>query len=205
MTTRAAPAQRQPEMIEGQPHLHQQSHEIQTENQVRSLPLGMPEETVEQSITMLNQLLVDSTALYHLYKKHHWQVAGPTFYALHQLFDKHAREILASIDLLGERIQILGGVSTGMPSDVVERTHIERPPGGIEGTPAILARIVQAHSTILLTLRQGIELTERNKDYGTNDLCISDLLRMHEMQIWFVSQHLIDTPLMGTGKKRGAS
>jgi len=205
MTTRAAPAQKQPDMIEGQPHLQQQSHEIQAENQVRSLPLGMPEETVGQSIIILNQLLVDSTTLYHLYKKHHWQVAGPTFYALHQLFDKHAREILASIDLIGERIQILGGVSAGMPSDVAERTHIERPPAGIEGTPAMLARTVHAHTTILLAIREGIEVTVRNKDHGTNDLFVSDLLRMHEMQIWFVSQHLIDTPLMGAGKRRGAS
>jgi starvation-inducible DNA-binding protein len=203
MTTRAAPTQRQFEMIEGQPHLQQQSHEIQAENQVRSLPLGMSAETVGQSITILNQLLADSTTLYHLYKKHHWQVAGPTFYALHQLFDKHAREILASIDLIGERTQILGGVSVGMPFDVVERTHIERPPTGIEDVPVMLARTVHAHTTILLTIREGIEVTERNKDYSTNDLLLSDLLRMHEMQIWFVSQHLIDTPLMGTDQRHG--
>jgi starvation-inducible DNA-binding protein len=192
-------------MIEGQPHLQQQSREIQAENQMRSLPLGMPEETAGQSVTMLNQLLADSTALYHLYKKHHWQVAGPTFYELHRLFDKHAGEVLAAIDLIAERIQILGGVSAGMPSDVVERTHIERPPTGIESIPAMLARTVHAHTTMLLTIREGIELTERNKDYGTNDLLLSDLLRMHEMQIWFVSQHLIETPLMGTAKRHGES
>jgi starvation-inducible DNA-binding protein len=146
---------------------------------------------------MLNQVLADSIALYNLYKKHHWQIAGPTFYELHLLFDKHAEEIVASIDLVGERIQILGGVSAGMPFDVVERTKIERPPGGVESIPAILARTVNAHTLIIRTLREGIELTERNKDYGTNDLLISDLLRMHEMHSWFVSQHLIETPLMG--------
>jgi starvation-inducible DNA-binding protein len=201
MTTRAAPTHRQSETIEGQPHLQQRSREIQAENQIRVLPLGICEEAVGQSVTLLNQVLADSIAMYNLYKKHHWQVAGPTFYALHRLFDKHAEEILASIDLVGERIQILGGVSAGMPFDVAERTKIERPPTGIESIPAILARTVNAHTTIIHTLRDGIELTERNKDYGTNDLLISDLLRMHEMHTWFISQHLIETPLMGEGAR----
>lgn len=205
MTTRAAPAHRQSEMIEGQPCLQQKSREIQTPNHFRSLPLGMSEEAVGQSVSMLNQLLADSTALYMLYKKHHWQIAGPTFYELHRLFDKHAGEILASIDLIGERIQILGGVSAGMPSDVVERTKIERPPTGVESVPAILARTVSGHATVIRALREGIELTERTKDYGTNDLLISDLLRMHEMHTWFVSQHLIETPLTGEGNRHRGS
>ncbi len=199
MTTRTAPAHKQSEMIEGQPHLQQRSREIQTSKQIRSLPLDLPEEAIGQSVTMLNQLLADSITLYSLYKKNHWQVAGPTFYQLHLLFDKHAGEVLASIDLIGERIQMLGGVSAGMPFDVVEQTKIERPPTGVECVPALLARTVNAHATIIRTIREGIELTERSKDYGTNDLLMSDLLRMHEMHIWFVSQHLIDTPLVGEG------
>lgn len=199
MTTRTAPAHKPSEMMEGQPHLQQRSREIQGYKQLRSLPLGMAEETIGQSVTMLNQLLADSITLYNLYKKHHWQVAGPTFYELHRLFDKHAGEVLASIDLIGERIQMLGGVSAGMPFDVAERTKIERPPIGVESVPAILARTVNAHATVIRTIRDGIELTERNKDYGTNDLLMSDLLRMHEMHVWFVSQHLIDTPLVGEG------
>lgn len=205
MTTRAAPTHRQSEMIEGQPHLQQRSREIQAENQIRSLPLGLPEEAIGQSVTMLNQLLADSNALYTLYKKHHWQVAGPTFYELHRLFDKHAGEILTSIDLIGERIQTLGGVSSGMPFDVAERTKIERPPAGIESIPAMLARTVNGHTTVICIIREGIELTERNKDYGTNDLLMSDLLRMHELQTWFVSQHLIETPLSGEGNRHGGS
>jgi starvation-inducible DNA-binding protein len=196
MTTRTAPAHKASEMMEGQPHLQQRSREIQGYKQLRSLPLGMSEETIGQSVAMLNQLLADSITLYNLYKKHHWQVAGPTFYELHLLFDKHAGEVLASIDLIGERIQMLGGVSAGMPFDVAERTKIERPPTGVENVPALLARTVNAHATVIRTIREGIELTERNKDYGTNDLLMSDLLRMHEMHVWFVSQHLIETPLV---------
>ncbi|HEU5379232.1 MAG TPA: DNA starvation/stationary phase protection protein [Ktedonobacteraceae bacterium] len=205
MTTKTAPTSKQAGMMEGQPRLQQRSHEIQTFKQLRSLPLGMSEEVVGQSVTLLNQLLADTITLHDLYKKHHWQVAGPTFYQLHLLFDKHAAEVLASVDLIAERIQMLGGVSGGMPFDVAEHTKIERPPLGAENIPALLARTVHAHATVINTIREGIELTEKTKDYGTNDLLISDLLRMHEMQVWFVSQHLVDTPLEGEGNGRRSS
>jgi len=196
MTTRTSSTQKQAHMIEGQPHLQMRSHEIQTAKQLRSLPLSMPEETIGQSVTLLNQLLADSVTLYNLYKRDHWHIAGPTFYQLHLLFDKHAEEVEGSIDLIAERIQMLGGVTAGMPSEVAERTKIERPPSGIESVPAILARTVNAHATIIRTIREGLELTDRNKDYGTNDMLVSGLLRMHEMHVWFVSQHLIDTSLV---------
>jgi starvation-inducible DNA-binding protein len=196
VTTKTTPS-KQAGMIEGQPRLQQPSREIQTLKQLRSLPIGIPEEAVGQSVTLLNQLLADSITLYDLYKKHHWQIAGPTFYQLHLLFDKHAEEVEHSIDLIAERIQMLGGVAAGMPFDVVERTKIERPPTGIENVPAMLARTVDAHAVVIRTIREGIALTEQNKDYGTNDLLMSDILRVHEMQVWMISQHLIDTPIAG--------
>lgn len=199
MTTRTAPTRKQAGAMEGQPRLQQRSREIQTFHELRSLPLGMSEEAIGQSVTLLNQLLADSITLYHLYKKDHWQVAGPTFYQLHLLFDKHAEEVEGSIDLIGERIQMLGGVTASMPFDVVERTKIERPPLGVESIPALLARTVDAHAVVIRTIREGIELTERTKDYGTNDMLMSDLLRMHEMHVWFISQHLVETPISGEG------
>lgn len=202
MSTKAAQASKSAGKMEGQPRLQQRSREIQGFQQLRSLPLDMSEEVIGQSVTFLNQILADTITLYNLYKKHHWQMAGPTFYELHRLFDKHAAKVLASVDLIAERIQILGGVTSGMPFEVAEHTKIERPPLGEESVPAMLARTVDAHATIIHVLREGIELTERNKDYGTNDLLVSDLLRMHEMQLWFISQHLVDTPLVSEGEGR---
>jgi starvation-inducible DNA-binding protein len=196
MTMKTAPAQRQASVMEGQPRLQLHEHEIQSAKQLRSLPLGMPEETIGQSVTLLNQLLADTITLYDLYKRDHWHIAGPTFYQLHLLFDKHAEEVEGSIDLIAERIQMLGGVTAGMPFEVAERTKIERPPSAIERVSTILARTVSAHATIIHTIREGVELTQRNKDYGTNDLLVSGLLRMHEMHVWFISQHLISTPIM---------
>ena len=204
MTTRNQVATKQAtKTIEGQPKLQQRSYEIQQYGQLHTMPLGMPEETVKRNVELLNHLLADSITLYNLYKKHHWQVAGPSFYQLHLLFDKHAEEIEGTIDMIAERIQMLGGVTTGMPPEVAKMTRLERAPTGAENVPGMLARTVGAHAEIIKATREAIEITGENKDYGTNDMLVSNVLRMHEMQMWFISQHLVETPLVdGDGVSR---
>ncbi len=189
---------------EAQPNLQQKSYLLQQYGQQHYVPLSLPEDAIKQSIGMLNQLLADSITMYSLYKKHHWQVAGPTFDQLHLLFEKHAGEILETVDLIGERIQSLGGVAIAMPFDVAEMTKIERPPAGEENVPAMLARTANAHALIIKELRECISLTEQNKDVGTNDLLISNVLREHERQLWFITQHLVDTPLADSNTPNGA-
>src|SRR5881275_890232 len=119
--------------ISPQPRLHQRAREIQPYGTVtHALPLEL-EEPVRLEITeQLNQLLADTMTLRDLYKKSHWQVAGPTFYQLHLLFDKHYDEQVELVDTIAERVQILGGVSIAMAHDVAETTQIERPPKGRE-------------------------------------------------------------------------
>jgi len=148
------------------------------------------------SVPLLNRLLADTIALYHLYKKHHWQAKGPTFYQLHLLFDKHADEQLALVDRIAERIQSLGGVAVGMPADVAEATRLARPPRGIEAVPAMLSRLLEAHGTVAGAIDEGIAATERSKDWGTNDLLMSDLLRAHQAQAWFLAEHLLETTMV---------
>jgi starvation-inducible DNA-binding protein len=170
--------------------------ETQAFDTMRNLPIGLKEEVREASCELLNEILADTTVLYALYKKHHWNVAGPTFYQLHLLFDKHAEEQLALIDGLAERVQMLGGIAVGDPRHAAELTTIERPPDGAEDVPAEITRLLKAHETIIATVRDGIEATEKSKDWGSNDLLMSDVLRRHEMQVWFLSEHLVDDPLI---------
>jgi starvation-inducible DNA-binding protein len=56
--------------------------------------------------------------------------------------------------------------------------------------------LLEAHETIIAEVREAIEDTEKNKDWGSNDLLMSDVLRTNELQVWFVSEHLVDTPLV---------
>ena len=144
----------------------------------------------------LNQLLADTMTLRDLYKKSHWQVAGPTFYQLHLLFDKHYGEQNELVDTIAERIQLLGGLSIAMAHDVAELTQIERPPKGREEVPVQLSRLLDAHQLIIGESRDLAELASKLGDDGTNDLAVSDVLRTNELQSWFVSEHLVNMPLV---------
>src|SRR5438874_11415649 len=117
----------------------QSAREIQAFGSVVSMPIALAEDTRRASADNLNQLLADTITLRDLYKKHHWQVAGPTVYQLHLLFDKHFNEQSGLVDLIAERIMMLGGVSVAMSADVAEMTLVPRPPKGREELPAQLS------------------------------------------------------------------
>ena len=96
-----------------EPQLAPLGEEIQRFGTTRLLPIALAKEARAESCRLLNEILADSMIIYALYKKHHWLVAGPTFYQLHLLFDKHAEEQTEIIDLLAERVQSLGGIAVG--------------------------------------------------------------------------------------------
>jgi len=183
--------------ISPQPRLHQRAAEIQHYGTVYPLlPLELEEPVRLEMTEQLNQLLADTMTLRDLYKKSHWQVSGPTFYQLHLLFDKHFEEQSELVDTIAERVQVLGGVSIAMAADVAETTQIERPPRGREEVPVQLSRLLDAHQVLI---RQCRKLARRASTLGvdvTNDLVVSDVLRRNEMQVWFLSEHLVSTPLV---------
>jgi starvation-inducible DNA-binding protein len=179
-----------------EPRLAPLGEEIQRFGALRLLPIALPAEARVVSCQILNEILADTMILYALYKKHHWLVAGPTFYQLHLLFDKHAEEQLEIVDLLAERVQSLGGIAVGDPRHAAELTTIDRPPNGAEDVPAMIHRLLDAHETVIEKVRRGIEKTEKSGDWGSNDLLMSDVLRRHELQVWFVAEHVVDIQLV---------
>ena len=183
--------------VSAQPRLHQRAREIQSYGTVRhALPLELEEPVRVQITNQLNQLLADTMTLRDLYKKCHWQVAGPTFYQLHLLFDKHYGEQNELVDAIAERIQLLGGVSLAMAADVAETTQIARPPRGREEAPVQLSRLIDAHQIIVQQSRPLARRASELGDDGTNDLVVSDVIRTNELQVWFLSEHLVDVPLV---------
>ena len=179
-----------------QPRLGQTAPELQRYGTLRQLPIALSAEARTESCQILNEILSDTTVLYAMYKKSHWNVAGPTFYQLHLLFDKHAEEQLELVDMLAERVQMLGGISVGDPRHAAELTTIPRPPDGAEEVPVVLSRLLDAHETIIEKVRAAIDKTEESKDMGTNDLLMGEVLRTHEMQVWFIAEHVVDVPLV---------
>lgn len=181
---------------EAEPVLNQRPREIQKFGQVIRMPIGLDEDVRRQSVDALNPILADTITLRDLYKKHHWQVSGHTFYQLHLLFDKHAEEQDELVDTIAERIQLLGGVAVAMAHDVAEMTRIERPPKGREEVPVQISRLLAAHELICTDARSAAREAADNGDDGTNDMLVSDVVRTNELQAWFVSEHVVDTPLV---------
>ncbi len=179
-----------------EPQLAPMGKEIQRFGSLRLLPMALAAEARTESCQVLNQILADTMILYALYKKHHWLVAGPTFYQLHLLFDKHADEQLELTDLLAERVQTLGGIAVGDPRHAAELTAIDRPPNGAEDVPEMIHRLLDAHEIVIERVRRAIEATEENGDWGSNDILMSDVLRRNELQVWFVAEHVVDIPLV---------
>jgi starvation-inducible DNA-binding protein len=178
------------------PILNQRAKPIQEFGTVIHLPIGLEEKVLSESTANLNQLLADSIMLRDMYKKHHWQVSGHTFYQLHLLYDKHYEEQAALVDTIAERVQLLGGVTIAVAPDVAEHTRLERPPIHREEVPVQISRLLEAHELILKESREFAKVADEAGDDGTNDLIVSDVIRTNELQVWFLSEHLVSTPLV---------
>jgi starvation-inducible DNA-binding protein len=187
-------AKRQDFLNRARPLLDKDELEIQPFGTIAKLSIALAEDVCRESVENLNQLIADTMTLRDMYKKHHWQVAGPTFYQLHLLYDKHFNEQSELVDAIAERIQSLGGISIAMAHDVAETTIIPRLPRGRQPTSAQLSRLLHAHELVLLEARTMAKQAATAGDDGTNDLLVSNVIRTNEQQVWFVSEHLVNVP-----------
>jgi starvation-inducible DNA-binding protein len=183
------------------PVVDQHSIEIQPFGTIAKLPIALAESVCKASVENLNQVLADTMTLRDMYKKHHWQVAGPTFYQLHLLYDKHHKEQSELVDSIAERIQTLGGISLAMAPDVAETTMIPRLPRGREEVPVQLSRLLHAHELILLESHSMAKQAGEIGDDGTNDLLVSEIIRTNEAQVWFLAEHVVPEPLVHASKR----
>ena len=183
-------------LARARPNFHQHAREIQAYGTVVRYPIALDEKIRIESVAILNQVLVDTMTLRDLYKKHHWQVSGPTFYQLHLLYDKHYEEQNELVDKVAERIQLLGAISLAMAADVAETTIIPRPPRGREEVPVQISRLLHAHEVILKEAHTMAGQADDNDDDGTNDLIVSDIIRTNELQVWFLAEHVVDVPMV---------
>lgn len=177
------------------PSLHQQksanARETQKYGEVIPMPHALAAKVATASVTALNQALADTITLRDMYKKHHWQVVGPTFNQLHLMYDEHYEAQSKLVDSIAERIQILGGISLAMAADIAEETKIPRPPRGREPVPVQLSRLIDAHTLIIKQARESADKASEAGDSGTDDLLVSEVLRCNELQVWFLSEHLV--------------
>lgn len=176
--------------------------EIQRYGTVVNRAISLDNKVRLASASGLNQILADTMTLRDMYKKHHWQASGPTFYQLHLLFDKHYGEQAELVDAVAERIQTVGGIAVAMAHDVAETTRIARPPRGREDVSIQLFRLLQAHELVIAETREAAQTASNEGDEGTNDLLVSEVLRVNEFQVWFVSEQLAGAGIAEPGEAK---
>jgi starvation-inducible DNA-binding protein len=166
--------------------------------------IALDQKICADSVRELTQILADTMTLRDLYKKHHWQASGSTFYELHLLYDKHYAEQVELMDHIAERIQMLGGDSVASPHDVAEVTHVPRPPRAAEEPRQQLRRLLDAHELILAEAREAARSADERNDDGTLDLLASEVIPMNEQESWFIGQQAEERPRAAAASERRA-
>lgn len=153
--------------------------------------LALDEEGIGRVTQSLQVTLANTVFMYSLYKKYHWHVAGEDFYQYHKLFDKHAEAQLPLIDALAERLRTLGSHADAMPAEVAKLTTlVEQEEKAGHKPQAMIANLLAAHEAYLGQLRRAIDAADDADDEGTEDLLVSEVLRTHELQVWFLRSSL---------------
>lgn len=148
----------------------------------------LPEDDRLQVITLLNQRLADAIDLQTQCKQAHWNVKGPTFIALHKLFDEINEDAEEYVDLIAERVVQLGGIAEGTVGVVAERSTLAGYPLTLSTGPEHVAALSDALAGFGRTVRVGIEEMNDLKDADSADI-LTEISRGVDKWLWFVEAH----------------
>ena len=138
---------------------------------------------------LLNARLADALDLQMQAKQAHWNVKGPQFIALHELFDKLAAEIDGHVDEMAERITALGGIAEGTVQAVAGRTKLDAYPLDIAEGRAHLDALAAAYARFAKSVRKAIDEADKAGDADTSDL-FTGISRSADKGLWLLEAHL---------------
>ena len=150
--------------------------------------IDLPSDLRDRVIKLLNQHLADSADLYSQTKQAHWNVKGPSFYPLHELFDKLAEEVEDQIDMLAERATALGGVARGTARMTAEVSRLPEYPADATAGRQHLEALAARFAALATTTRTAINTTSELGDAGTADL-FTEICRELDKALWFLESH----------------
>ncbi len=151
--------------------------------------IDLDAETREQLVTLLNQQLADTFDLYSQTKQAHWNVKGPQFFQLHELFDKLAADLLPNIDDMAERATTLGGTALGTAKMAAKASRLEEYPATVTSGTESLETLIDRYATLAASTREAIETSAKLGDADTSDL-FTGISRGLDKSLWFLEAHL---------------
>lgn len=157
-------------------------------NDVTNPDLGLDKNAEQKVIQHLEQTLVDTYAVYLKSQNAHWNVTGPMFKPLHDLFEEHYQEMFGALDELAERIRTIGGTAPATFKEFSKRSTIpewDTPPKA----NTMIHDLVKDHETVIHGLRGLVEHAEKANDEATVDMAV-ERLAVHEKNAWMLRVHL---------------
>lgn len=151
--------------------------------------LDLPENTRLPLIALLNDRLADTADLYSQVKQGHWNVKGPDFFQLHQLFDQVAAELFPYLDLVAERATALGGVAMGTVRMAAGGSTLPEYPADATDGQRHLKALIERYGLFAATIRKAIDAADERHDRSTADL-FTEISRLADKHLWFLEAHL---------------
>lgn len=142
----------------------------------------------QQTIDILDALVVDAVDLYTQLKQAHWNVKGPAFIALHELFDEIAKDSIEWGDVMAERIVQLGGTANGTARVVAKSSSLKEYPLKAVKSSEHVGAVGDRLAAFGASMRKGIDACDKAGDKDAADIC-TGISRSVDKYLWFVESH----------------
>lgn len=168
---------------------------------MRRLNIGLTPEQRQGAIDLLNRDMADAYLILVKTKKYHWDVVGPQFRSLHQLWEEQYQALTETIDSIAERIRSLGGYPVGTMAGFLEIASLKEHPGDIPIATEMVSRLVDDHEQIIRNLRDHIDrCSEDFHDEGTADF-LTGIMEGHEEMAWMLRSFIEGQALQPDGRQ----
>ncbi len=168
---------------------------------MKSVNIGLSQDQRQGVIDLLNQDLSDSYLLVVKTKKYHWDVVGPQFRTLHELWQQQYEAISMNIDAIAERTRQLGGYPIGTVKGFLENATLREHPGDLPNAEEMVERLVSDHEQIIRNLRDHVDqCSDSFHDEGTADF-LTALMEQHEEMAWMLRSFLEGSNLSPSGQR----
>lgn len=153
---------------------------------MRKMNIGLTEEQRKGVVEILNHDLADSSLVQIKTKKYHWDVIGPQFRTLHEIFEEQYTALAENIDSIAERIRALGGYPVGTAKEFIDYASVKENPGAMPTPTQMVANLLDDHEQIIRNLREHVDQSsEEFGDEGTADF-LTGLMEQHEEMAWML-------------------
>lgn len=170
---------------------------------MRTINIGLSDEQRQGVVDLLNADLADSYLLLIKTKKYHWDVVGPQFRSLHQLWEEQYEALTLNIDAIAERVRSLGGYPVGTARGFLELATIDEHEGDIPVATQMVANLADNHEQVIRNLRQHVDqCSDKFHDEGTADF-LTGLMEQHEEIAWMLRSFIEGEDLKPDGKVAG--